>query len=192
MTVKTEKKLPETEVTQCSAWSRCSLSVSCCPCFYPLTVCPVSSKLSPLMDQISAFPLMSALQAKLLSLSLFPDHLLACLPACFALTAVTDLSSPFAGSLGLSHSTTDTTNYLHALQHRKRRWGRGKKRGREVVPEGVCTCFLIGHAPNFPSLPLFSFKFSNLPLHISYSANENKHSSPPLPPPLSFFFLFLH
>lgn len=66
--------------------------------------------------------------------------------------------------------------------------GRRKREGC-TEPEGVCTYSLIGYAPTSVSLPLFSFKFFNLPLHFSYSANENKHSSPP--PGVIFFQFFL-
>lgn len=139
------------------------------------------------MDTILLSGLISALQPKLLFPSLFPDHLLACLPV---LTSPTDLISPLAGSLGLSHSTTDSTNYPHALPAQKREVGSGKKKREGRVQEGVCTCFLIGRASKFLSFPLFAFKFSKSPLHVSYFANENKHSSPPLPPPLTLSSFF--
>lgn len=114
-----------------------------------------------------------------------------CSPACFAWTAVSDLSSPLACSLGLSHCTTHSANYLHALPAQKKEVGpRRKKREGRSARGGVC---LLSDWPctNISlSLPLFSFKFSNLPLHISYSTNENKHSSPAST--LFLFCLFLH
>lgn len=110
-------------------------------------------------------------------------------PPCFQIArppAVTDLSC-----LGLSHSSTDTAYYLHALsQQRRGRWGRvRRRRGRDTWPGAVCTCSLIGPATNILSFPPFSSKFFNSLLHISYSANENKHSPPPRTPPDSFVFL---
>lgn len=80
--------------------------------------------------------LITILQVELLLPPLLPDHLLAS-------PAVTDLSSPLAGSLGLSHSAAVTANYLSGSPSTEKKGGvvKEEERGGTKQHEEACTCF---------------------------------------------------
>lgn len=131
------------------------------------------SKLLSLVGQNILFP------PRKLNL-LFPQ--ITCSPHCTASPAVTDLSSPLAGSLGLSHSTTGTANYLHAPSAQKQEVGSGKnKREGRNARGGVDLLSDWPRTKLSPPSLVSPSSLPNLPLHISYPANENKHSLPPPP-----------
>lgn len=82
-----------------------------------------------------------------------------CSLVCFALPAVTDLCS-----LGLTLYHRHCLLSACSLSREKRRWGWVRSRkGRDIRPGAVCTCFLIGRATNI--LP-FSFSPSSFSTHF--------------------------
>lgn len=108
------------------------------------------------------------------------------------LPAVTDLSSPLAGSLGLSHSTTDTANYLHALSSTEKGGGvEEEEEGGTQRPRGCVPALRLAvHQTFSPSL----FSPSSFPTCLFiFHIQQMKTNTPRLPlllPPLyrlSFF-----
>lgn len=176
--------------TQCPAWSRCSLSV----CLLSLPLPP--DRLSWLFQTKStgwtksllsdSSCLISALQLGLLLPSLFPDHFLACL-LCFDCCNWSQLPSRgLSGPLTIHHRLSQLS--ACSLSTEKRRWGPGRRRGRDISVRGgrVPAFWLAVHQTFSPSL----FSPSSFPTCLfKFHIQQMKTNTPRLPYLLPRLFL---